>query len=184
MGCVANPNGVTLTFYNKHGKPDPTKAPVSGTHVHLYSDVRPEHPGDLGFEYGSADWLTDVMVAENSADLKAMKPTQVTQHATSASSKKVLVQWNTHDKTGKASKGKQANQFTIAQGVPWPAPTGIILLMVDQIRVLPADTVMDPTNDLWQEWCNQSIFIRRLAADSSSETARTPEAKDSIEVAS
>ncbi len=163
MGVKASPHGITLYFFDKHGNPDHSKPPVSGKLAHLYSIERPVHPGDPNNEYGSGDWLTDVIVADNHVDLKAMPPKQTMQQATSAASKQVLVQWNARDTAGKSSTGKEANQFTIAIGTPPAVPSGDNLLVVDRIDVLPADTVMDPTNKLWQKWCNQKVFIAHLA---------------------
>ncbi len=156
MGVEPSTTGIKLEFCDKDGN---TVDSHAGPAAQLFSQPRPENPsaGTDDAEYGSTDWLTDVLVAETPENLLNFRPSALAHSATSGSSKGVQVHWH---KTENAPLPETAtvrtlkNQLTIAYGTPIPGGR----LSVDKIKVLPPETDMKPGHPLWDDWVKQTNF--------------------------
>lgn len=148
MGTQPNPQGVTLKFLDKDGK---ELRSVSGKFAKFFSRPRPLNPGVFDAVLGSADWLTDVLVADTAAKLANMQPTQDQAAATSQSSRQVLVRWDVGNDTG----GLQ-DCLTLCSGA-MIAPK---VLSANEVRVLPPETVMDSNHPLFKDWEDGAVFLR------------------------
>lgn len=147
MGTIASSSGVTLRILDKNGVEQKT---VFGKFAHLYSKQRPLNPGSPDPLLGSQDWLTDVLIADTEAKLKAMKPTQNLAAATSQGSRLVLVRWNIE-----TDQGQMDNCITLCDGTMQGNH-----LLTDQIRVLPKNTVMDQHHPLFPAFAAASHFLQ------------------------
>jgi hypothetical protein len=144
MGVRACEEGVTLRFLDETGKNE-VRNPVRGEFAYFFSKTRPESPNDPDPVYGSASWLTDVIVVDNPLKLTTMKPSpQSNIDFTSASSKRVLVRWSVEPETDSA-----AGCFTISTG---HQKTDTGYLYADTVYVMPASTKMDDKHFLWSLW--------------------------------
>ena len=150
MGVEPSPAGVTLEMCDKNGNVQST---YQGAAAKLYSKPRPAKadlsPVDHEAEYGSDDWLTDVLVAKSQDDLSSFSPSATMEAATSGSSKNVLV----HHAAG-GSYEPLKDRTTIAYGSPIAGGR----LSVDKIKVLPPETEMKPGHPLWHDWVKQTKF--------------------------
>jgi hypothetical protein len=149
MGCDSGDNGITLKFLDKNGHLDTSKPVIFGKAVALYSATRTDHPGDLDPVYGSQDWLTEVLVADDPVSLAGLPRGAVTVAYTSTSSKGVLLRWDTTDWEGSRLSGVEHDQVTIAMGYP-SGEAG--RFKVEELLVLPSGTLMDPNHPLWDAW--------------------------------
>src|SRR5216684_1715897 len=151
MGCEASPNGVTLQFFDASGG-DLSRS-VSGKYAKLYSKHRPVQHGHTNQLLGSQDWLTDILVADSDAKLKAMTPTCNCIDQTSACSMDVSLQWDVGN-NGEAHE----DCLSIAFGTPKGGA-----VVVDKIYILPAGTVMANGHKLWHDWVRQADLLLNLA---------------------
>ena len=156
MGVEPSPAGIKLEFCDKNGNVVETH---TGAAAQLFSKPRPDNPpaGTDDSEYGSTDWLTDVLVAETPENLLNFRPSALAHSATSGSSKGVQVHWHKTESTPlpeTATVRTLKNQLTIAYGDPIPGGR----LSVDRIKVLPQETDMKPSHPLWAEWVKQTKF--------------------------
>lgn len=146
MGVQGSKTGVTLEFKDVTGTKD-IRPSVKGTISNFFARQRPVAPGSTDPLFGSADWLTDIILVDQPAKLADLKATQTGDAFTSASSKKVLVQWDVGD-----DKGRMYNCLTVATGQQDPV-TG--RLMATNIIVLPPQTEMKPGHILFGLWKQQ-----------------------------
>jgi hypothetical protein len=154
MGVQASPNGVFLKFVDVNGNPDPSRPAVFGKLAALFGKTRPDHPGDPDPVFGSPEWLTDLLVANDTDDLADLPHRGTLAAYTSGSSKSVSVQWDATDVDGQDAEGSLDSRMTIAVGYPLPPTAGHTqpAFMVEGFLVLPPETSMNPTHKLWQGW--------------------------------
>ena len=151
MGLLPHPNGVTLKFVEKDGVTPRGPGSVFAKHVKFFSTPRVQlrgqpDPPSPGPGLGSKDWLTDVLVADTSAKLAAMKAHHTLDAMTSTSSLQVHVLWDTHD-----SSGEEQESVTLAPLQNLTQHPGDDRAFTDTLLVLPGDAdiallSVDPSN--------------------------------------
>lgn len=150
MGVRASEKGVTLKFLDVTGKTE-MRDPVTGEFAFFFGTKRPEAPGDPDPIHGSQDWLTDLIVVDNPAKLIDLRPSQPGISFTSASSKRVTVQWS----VGRAEDSMDFC-YTISTGHQASSSDP---LYADTVLVLPAQTQMVPGHYLFETWKKQAQAI-------------------------
>jgi len=153
---VGRAQKVTLEFLDKDGNIDPNQGPVTGAYCVFYAAPRPDRPDDPDPVLGSQDWLTDVLLADTQAKLTAMKPTQIGDAYTSASSRQVQVQYDVGNKSGRVR-----DRLTLATSSTGDTDDRGFLL-VDRVRVMPGNTNMRPGHPLWEEWKKMKIKLEAM----------------------
>jgi hypothetical protein len=150
VGIKASSNGVFLKFMDANGNLDPSKPVIFGKAARLRGKARP-----AGETEGSEDWLTDLLVADDESELNKLPQSGDNPPYTSASSKKVSVQWNATDAKGNKTASGLKGQTTIAVGYPMPESEGRPAgrrFLAEGFLVMPEGTQMDASHKLWHAW--------------------------------
>lgn len=161
MGIIGKSTGVTLRFVDAAGETE-IQSPVTGQFSRFFAKERPESPGSTNVLFGSPDWLTDIILADSSAKLEELPPSQTEQAFTSASSKRVNVQYSVgNDQT------KMINCLTIVNLDTSTQASATDPVAAQEIFVLPSDTDMKPGHPFFARWeagANKSHAIKAAQA--------------------
>ena len=144
MALGTSRHGLTLQFFDADGDPVIGQQVVYGSYVALFSNQRPDHYGDCDPQYGSQDWLTDVLIADSALKLDSLVPSQIHVLDSSTASKQVQIQWN----SGLYVSNIPQKYLTLA----WGNFNSQNRYIAEVIWALPGDTVMDPNHKLWKAW--------------------------------
>jgi len=160
MGVGPSKTGITLKFLDEEGNLDKSmKRPVVfGVAAALYSAKRPVEPaaGEDAALYGSTEWLTHVLVAENCEELKKLVPGDAAKQ-TSMASKKVRVQARVAQSSGGFESIDLHDRITIAIGHQTDSP----YFTVEEILVLPPTAKLQAGHVLWKAWSDGPNTVER-----------------------
>jgi hypothetical protein len=153
MGVGPSKTGVFVKFLNADGTPDMSKPTLQGVIAAVYGKTAP-----TGAD-GSPEWLTDLLISDDSGVLMNLKHSNTQPAYTSAASRKVNVQWQ---KKGATNPSTASQAVTIAVGYPMePAPGHGTqpTFLAEGFLVLPDGVTFDRTHPLYYAWQYGSQYL-------------------------